>query len=142
MNNTQKGEIAKLRTEIRAAEKGWLSSRTVEGARYDLVLDDGEKLYRAQVKWAGSEMSHSEGSVSVELRRYCGDGRNLKYTRSKSRVYGASEVDVVIAYIPQIDELCWFGPSMFDGKSTITVRFQPSKNGQKKGIVLAQDYVW
>jgi hypothetical protein len=50
MTKSQKGEFAKLKVEQRALEKGWITSRTVESSRYDLVLDSGKKLFRVICK--------------------------------------------------------------------------------------------
>lgn len=144
MNTNQKGEIAQLRTQIRATEKGWIVSRTTEGARYDMILDDGDQLYRVQVKYAGSDASHSEGGAVVAFRQTEGDDRNKnsKYCRRKTRKYNASEIDAVIAYLPQIDQLCWLGPEVFADKPAVVLRYQPPKNGQKKGVHMVEDYIW
>lgn len=142
MNTNQKGEIAELKVQLRATEKGWVTSRTVEGARYDLILDDGKKLYRAQVKYAGGKTNHSEGSAVVSLRRAAGDDRNLKCRRRKMRVYTSDEVDVVLAYLPQVDKVCWLDPELFNGKPAVSLRYQPPKNGQKKGLHFVEDHAW
>lgn len=87
MDTNKKGEIAKLKVELMAAELGWISSRTVEGSRYDLVLDNGKKLYRTQVKYADGKSSHSDGSILVGFRKAIGDDRNknTKYQRVKKK---------------------------------------------------------
>jgi len=51
-STAQKGEIAMLRVLQRAVERGWLATRPTRDYRYDLVLDDGERVYRVQVKYA------------------------------------------------------------------------------------------
>lgn len=85
MDTNKKGEIAKLKVELMAAELGWISSRTVEGSRYDLVLDNGKKLYRTQVKYADGKSSHSDGSILVGFRKAIGDDRNKKYKIPESK---------------------------------------------------------
>jgi len=144
LTSNSKGEIAELKVQLRAAEKGWVASRTVEGARYDLVLDDGKKLYRAQVKYAGAKGSHSEGSATVYLTRSEGDDRNKngKYRRRKTRRYNSKEVDAILVYLPQIDKVCWLGPELFSEKPALALRYESPKNGQKKGIHLAEEYIW
>jgi hypothetical protein len=52
-STAQKGELALLHVLQRAVENGWIVSRPTRDCRYDLVLDDGDRLYRAQVKYAG-----------------------------------------------------------------------------------------
>lgn len=141
LTSNQKGEIAKLKVELRAAQKGWTVSRTIEGARYDLILDDGTSLYRAQVKWAEGKASHSQGSVSLKLTKNAGDDRNKVYRRTKTRVYTTNEVDVILAYIPQVEKVCWLGSQFFDGKTSIVLRFSPAKK-QYPGLHLVDDLVW
>lgn len=142
MNTNTKGEIAKLKVELRAAEKGWISSRTIEGARYDLVLDDGSKLFKVQVKWTSVVSAHSSGAVQVSLRQNNGDDRNLIYRRRKTRTYNRDEVDAVVVYISQIDKLCWFDPEVFENKDVLNIRYEPTKNGQIKNVMFAENYFW
>ena len=144
LSTQAKGEIAKLKAELRAAEKGWIVSRTVEGSRYDLVLDDGKKLYRVQVKYSNGKSSNSEGVVCVGLRKFTGDDlrRSAEYRRLPIRMYTKDEIDVLVVYIPLLDKLCWFGADIFETKANIMIRYDPPKNGQKKGLTLVHDYVW
>jgi hypothetical protein len=128
MNKREKGEFAQLKTELRAAEKGWIVSRTVEGARYDLILDDHSRLYRTQVKYVESPPTHSVGSVNVHLRK-------------RGRRYTSEEIDVLIVYIPQIDRLCWFDAKMFENRASFVVRYAPPKKSGRK-LNLAEDYLW
>ena len=51
------------------------------------------------------------------------------------------EVDIVLAYIPAIDQVCCFGPEFFENKNNIYIRFEPAKNKQKK-CVFADDHLW
>ena len=51
MDANDKGEIALLKVEIRAAEQGIVVLKpTTSHRRYDIVLDCGGKFLRAQVK--------------------------------------------------------------------------------------------
>lgn len=141
LTSSQKGEIAKLKVEQRAVEKGWVCSRTIESARYDLVLDDGARLYRVQVKYADGIPGHNtQGAVMANLRSNRGDDRNLKYRRRKQRMYTPDEIDAVLVFIPRINEVCWFGPDKFHGKSAITIRYESPKNGQE--YPMASDFKW
>lgn len=59
--------IAELRVAIRAIGKGMLVSRPLgDSCRYDLVLDDGDRLWRIQVKQ--SEFEVKPGVYQVNLR--------------------------------------------------------------------------
>ena len=55
----QKGEIAQLKVQLRAAEKGVTLSKPLIDSRYDFIRDDGRKQERAQVKYASGKSPHS-----------------------------------------------------------------------------------
>ncbi len=142
LTTDQKVEIAKLKVELRAAQKGWITSRTIEGASYDLVLDDGCRLYRAQVKYASGKSVHSTGVVKVTLIRNNGDDRNMIYRRRKTKCYSAGEIDVVLVYIPFVDNVCWFNADIFEGRPNLYVRYAPARSNQKQGITFAENHLW
>ena len=48
------GEIALLKIQLQTASLGMIVSKPTVAARYDAVLDDHGKLYRAQVKYCNS----------------------------------------------------------------------------------------
>jgi hypothetical protein len=129
MDRRLKGGIAELRAQLRAAEKGMVVSVPTTPCRYDLILDDGAKLIRAQVKYAEAEPSNCNGSVQVDLRR-------------RGEVYATDEVDLLLVYIPQVDKVLAFEPSVFCNRSMLVIRFEPPKNMQKKGVVLYSDFIW
>ena len=52
LTTAQKAEIAMAKVRLRAAEKGIaISVPTSDSVRYDLIVDEGARLYRAQVKY-------------------------------------------------------------------------------------------
>lgn len=130
-----KGQLAASKAQVRALELGFLVSVPLMDYRYDLVLDDGSKLWRVQVKYAMRSSSHSTGSVGV----------NLAYeTRQRRRVYtySADEVDALVVYIPKIERLCWFPCEVFVGKKELSIRIEEPLNRQKSRIFYARDYFW
>jgi hypothetical protein len=130
-----KSELARLKVEARALELGVICSRpSVEGTRYDCVVDMAGKLYRAQIKYCSCASGHSVGAVTVRLKSALGQGA--------ARCYSADEVDALLVYIPSIDKICFFPQEVFCGKTSITIRLEPSRNGQLKGCVSAQDFLW
>ena len=135
ITSNRKGQIAVSKAQVRAIELGFNPCIPVMDCRYDLVLDDGEKLWRVQVKSTDHKPSHSTGAVTAQL---------TYETRQRRRVvrYNEDEVDALVVYIPKIDRLCWFLPEIFAGKSALTIRIEPSKNKQKSRIILASDYFW
>jgi len=131
----RKADIARIKVEMRALELGVVCSRPViEGTRYDCILDTGDRLYRAQIKYADGKASKTLGVVIVNLRKQIGKDRNHPYLEH--------EVDVILVYVAKIDAICWFDPEVFNGKSSLSIRIAPSLNGQSKGCLLASDYLW
>ena len=135
MDTAQKGEIAHLKVQLRAAEKGVVVSRPTTEVRYDFVLDDGKSLRRAQVKWGGSRSPNSENAVCVDLRK---DGGR----RGKRRKYLSTEIDVLLVYVPELDRVLVFNSEHFHNKSNIMIRLAPTKSGQRAGIKLASQFYW
>jgi hypothetical protein len=116
----------------RAWEKGWIASRPTRDCRYDLVLDDGKRLHRVQVKYAGRRAVHCRGAV------------NLDFTKggSRNRRYFDHEVDAIIAYVAPVDTLVWLGPLHFHGRRNIQLRYLPTRSGQTTGCLMVADLVW
>jgi hypothetical protein len=131
------GEIACTKVILRAMEKGWTPCRPLVEGRYDLILDDGFKPYRAQVKYAGGKApKQASGVVPVGLKKWRTDGR------APILYYTAAEVDAVLVYVRALDQILWFGPEVFEGRRVLSIRIEPTRNGQQKGCLMAADYVW
>lgn len=135
-SNYRKGQEAVLKMQERALELGWdVCFPTVE-SRFDAVLvDTNGKCHRVQTKYTEASPSESTGAVLVNLRK-------KTWNHGKTKTYSKSEIDAVIVYIPQVKRLVWLGPSVFHNKESVTIRYQPSKNNQKKGIRTVPDYEW
>lgn len=136
MDTRQKGEVASLKAQQRAIEKGFVVSRPTTDARYDLVLDDGVRLIRAQAKYGGGKSSHSSGVATVALRTWVGP------SNKSFKKYEVGEVDLLLVYLPEMDVVTAFLPEEFQGKSILHVRLEAPANGAKKNILLASDHVW
>ena len=129
----RKGEIAQLKVQQRAAELGVLVSKPTTEARYDLVLDFGSRIERAQVKYAGALENH--GSVGLDLR---------KQTRNHGpvRAYSALEIDAVYVYVAPVDEVVRLGPELFDGVKRIYFRWLPAKRTNQRKALNVHEHVW
>lgn len=115
-------------------ELGLIPNRPLMDCRYDMIVDDGKKLWRVQVKYANGKPANTDGSVVVKLEY--NDRTKHSYT------YHEDEVDALVVYIPKLDKLCWLPLEVFVGKKRLSVRIEPPKSGQKKGLVLASNYFW
>jgi hypothetical protein len=102
-----------------------------------LILDDGLKLYRTQVKYGDRYgTKQARGVVPVELSKWRSRGG------TPLRHYSASEIDLLLVYVRKIDRVLWFGPEVFDGRKALAIRIEPSINNQKKGCLMAAAYIW
>jgi hypothetical protein len=135
MTSNWKGQLAVSKAQVRAIELGYYVSVPLMDYRYDLVLDDGKKLWRVQIKYANRKPHNSNGAVTVQL---------TYETRKRRRIvtYNSSEVDALVVYLPKIDKLCWFPTDVFVGKRGLNVRIDQPKNSQSKKIVMASSYFW
>lgn len=131
------GELAIAKVILRAIELGVGVYKPVVEGRTDLILDDGEKLYRTQVKYAGgASPKQCQGALSVGLRKWRNDGRAVIpfYTRN--------EIDLLLVYVRKLDKILWFGPEVFDGRGQLHIRLEPTRNKQAKGCLMAANCIW
>lgn len=136
---TQSGLLAQYKAEMRAIELGYMVSKPVtECCRYDMIIDDGKHLLRAQVKYCTYKSSSSSGSYQVSLEKVSSVGSSKK----KLPCYTSDEIDCLIVYLGEVDKLCYIPISVINGKNSITLRVDEPKNGQKKGIYKVDDYLW
>jgi hypothetical protein len=137
LTTTFLGEFAIAKVALRCIETGVTVHRPLLECRYDLVLDDGGKLYRTQVKYTNrSSPKQCRGVVPVSLRKWRNGGRSV------TPCYKATEIDLLLVYVVKLDKILWFGPEVFDGKQALHIRIEPTRNNQRKGCLLAADYVW
>ena len=131
----RKAEIAMMKVGMRALQAGAFVSKPIfEGSRYDYIIERDGKLYRAQVKYADGKLGYTTGAVYVNLRK--------QIKKDKNCPYNETEIDVLLVYVPKIDKICWFGPEIFCDRNSLSIRIAPSKNGQVKGCLAAEDYLW
>lgn len=127
MNTTRVGKIGEAEVIKRAIEKGFnISIPFQEDISYDLVLDDGQELYRVQVKTINS------------------NGRRIKINLKSSnnwsvKHYNENDIDFILGVdlttnkIIKVDDF---------SQHSITVRIKQAKNNQSKNINQIEDYIW
>ncbi|MGH3091258.1 MAG: group I intron-associated PD-(D/E)XK endonuclease [Gaiellaceae bacterium] len=128
----QKGAIAETAIGHAAVKLGIDVYRPiVEGGRYDLIFNLGARLLRIQCKWA-----KRRGSV-VAVR--CSSCRRTA-NGLLHRTYTAQEIDAIAAFCPDTDR-CYFLPvDLVAGRRELSLRLDPTRNGQKRGIRWADDF--
>ena len=135
MTTAEKARVAVLKVEQRALELGYVVSIPTTEVVYDLVIEKGGKFQRIQVKYGDGKSSRSAGAVVIDTRHRTGNsqGRWTSYDDG---------VDALLAYVPKTDTVLWFGRDKFVGKQGLTIRLEPPKNNQKKGLLLARELKW
>lgn len=124
----QKGDTAELAAALKLRKLGYTVSFPFgDHSRYDLVVDGGDSLHRAQVKKA---KRYEEKGV---IRFSCVSG-------SADREYTKKDIDCFLAYEPSCDELFWVDVEDAP-KTEMTLRFRTTKNGQKRNINEAGRYI-
>lgn len=97
-------------------------------ARYDFVLDDGEILHRVQVKTGRL----ADGTIKFNA---CSVNGNTK----ESRKYDESECDTFAVWCPELSKLYLVPLSEQLGWKPY-LRIDPPKNGQTKGVRMADKF--
>lgn len=127
---TFKGDIAELMAAAELVRRGYVVSRPLtNGAAYDLLVDDGHRILRAQVKRASRR---ANGSLRVSLQ-------SSKYHRGRRSVGYLGRIDVLIAV--DCDRGAFFviaGPDL--AGTEVSLRDSAALNSQTSGIRKAADY--
>jgi hypothetical protein len=123
------GDISEARVLIALMEAGYAVSKPFgEGSRYDLIADDGEALFRVQVK-------------TGRLR-----GGVIKYSCSSSHTHrGGSlqpyfrQVDFLAIYCPETRKVYLLPESQLVA-TFAHLRVAPTRNGMTKGVRWADQF--
>src|SRR5215210_3401690 len=127
-----KGAIAETAITARAVELGIVVLKpVVEGRRYDLVFDTGERFLRVQCKWG-----RREGAVIIVRLISCRSTPN-GYVRTR---YASSEIDGVAVYCAEIKQCYYLPIKEIGGRGEVRLRLSPAANGQEAAINFAANY--
>ncbi len=128
----QKGEIAEavVLAELLKLEFTVLLPHG-DNQPYDLVVDLHGSFCRLQVRMA--KLYTARGTIEFRTSR---SGYNQGYCKT---TYGPDEIDFFIAWNPDLDKV-YVVPFDDAGVSMVTLRLDPTRNGQVKRTRLAVDY--
>lgn len=101
------------------------------GAPYDLIVDNGSRLCKVQVKTGW----FCKGCVLYRSQRRVREAHPYA-----TRPYTETEVDYFAIYYPPIDTI-YVVPFKTSGRSGC-LRIDPAHNGQQKLIRWARDFTW
>jgi hypothetical protein len=131
----QKGDLAELRVAADLIDRGCsISIPFGEDSDYDLIADYGGILHRVQVK-----STVSDGAVVIVK---CSSHSLTNGRVRQVKRYTAATVDWIAVY-DRTSNRCYYCPSseLGEGRSTLTLRLKPTRNGQILRIRNALDYV-
>jgi len=128
VHKKDKGSIAEMAVATKLMKLGWTVLHPLsENNRYDLVAERGNEFKRIQVKY----VTPKNGGLPVN----CRSSNNWSVKR-----YSPKEVDIIAAYDSR-DENIYFIPSSIFNASTIKLRLEPTKNGQRQKIRHAKEFI-
>jgi len=105
---SNKGEIAVLSVELEANKRGCIISHpSNQHSRYDLIIDDGKRLLRTQVKYLNRKGNRKN---CLELIISGGTKKIKRYT--------SKEIDLLLIYVPQKNCILCLRPTQFNNKNT------------------------
>ena len=137
MDNTlSKGMITELECIKAFIDLGYHCSIPYgDCARYDVVVDVDNKLYRVQCKTSRWSTDTVQPEVAFEMATRTST-TNTKQTIRKT--YTSEEVDFFYTYFNNQSYLVPI--SEIENKGTFRCRYEYPTNGQKQGIHIAKDY--
>ncbi len=124
----QKGDIAEAFVTYLLKQKGFnVLIPWGEDNRYDLVSEKNGVFKRVQVKYVAPK----NGVLEVSLR----SSNNYNIIHYTSR-----DIDIIAAYYPKINKVYFIPLSSIRNIALCKLRLRPTKNKQKKFIVMASKY--
>ena len=132
MDSTLKGAIAEQAVMLEAARLGMEAMKpSIEGRRYDLVIDTNQRLLRVQCKWAVQDGGIIRARIATSRLTPTG------YVRT---TYSADEIDGFALYCDATRECFWLPIEEFAGQTYVHLRTSPPRNGQRLLVKFAADY--
>ena len=127
-----KGDIAESRCLYELIKLGYnISIPYGDNCRYDLIVDINNVLLRIQVKFS-SQINNE--SLFFTLKSSSNHTTNKHYS-----VYNG-QIDGFLLYHSLTDKVYVVSIEEVDKQKSLTLRIQPTKNNQTKGIKIAKDY--
>lgn len=123
------GELSEIAVVLHLMRAGYDVARPFgDNARYDLVVDDGARLVRVQVKTARLRAGTIQFATS-----------SSQLHRGRGRQHYRGACDLFAAYCPDLDKV-YLVPVDGIGAVACSLRIEPPRNGQSAGVRWASDY--
>lgn len=115
--NHRNGQIAQLKIQIKAIEKGLtVSTPNLPQCRYDIILDDKKNIIRGQIKFCNSKTSKNTLLICLDKGKHHG------------KMYSDKEIDIILVYVPILDKILMYPPKMFNNKRHISINLSNPKS--------------
>ena len=135
MNTVDIGDLGEIVAIMKFTKAGCVVSKPLSNnARYDLVVDYNNKLYKIQVKTTTKIQENMSMTFATKTTNYTkGSWASNQYTKD--------DIDGFFLYCSE-NEWCglYFGDEDGTFKQSLTIRLKPSKSGQVKNIRMADQY--
>lgn len=131
----QKGDLAELMVAADLRRRGFkIAIPFGEDWDYDLIFEREGKLERVQVKYATSDGDR----ILIRCRSHSLTKGRVKRTKH----YTAAIIDWMAVYDPTSNR-CYYlsADELGEGRTDLTLRLTPAKNGQRLGIRHAADHL-
>jgi len=127
------GELTELKCQMFCIEHGYVVSKPIiDNARYDMLLDINNKIYRIQIKTARWMSEEHEGII------FNGKSQHRIAEQNKIMKYTPEEIDF---FMTVFEDKFYLIPCK-KSKSEIRLRFKPTKNNQDSKCMFAKDYLF
>lgn len=137
MNTVSIGDIGESAAIFKFTQAGAIVSKPLSGnARYDLIIEYHNKLYRVQVKTTNEIKEETKMVFATKTTNYNkGSWQSIGYS--------SDDVDMFFLYCLE-NNWCglYLGEENGEFNKQITLRLQPTKSNQVKGTRLAIDYTF
>ena len=132
--NKQKGNIGEAKCLAKMVELGVpVCLPFGDNERYDMIIERNGKLEKIQIKY--SSQQENEGSIVFKTASSANHTTNKHYSTYEN------DVDAFLLYNALTDEVYYVPMEIIGTKKTLTMRMQPSKNGQIKNCLFTSDYL-
>lgn len=123
------GELSEMAVALHLMRAGYDVARPFgDNARYDLIIDDGGRLLRVQVKTGRLGAGTIQfATSSSQLHR----GRGRQHYRGTCDLFAVYCPDLEAVYLVPVDDV---------GAVECRLRLDPPRNGQERGVRWARDY--
>jgi len=132
-NKKTKGDIGLSYSIASATDQGWSCCIPLsEHQTYDFIAEKDGICKRVQARYT----TPKNNKLDVKLKSSWADKNGNHTTKRK-----VGDFDTLSVYDPCSKQVYFINDKEFENNSGITLRLSTSKNGQKKGIRMADNYI-